>query len=84
MQLNGDDVMNDITELESPMLASETEDDNQFNDQAKQLKSLVQGILDAPELDTVKVNRIKQSIVNGDYQIDAANISKKIIESIEE
>lgn len=77
--------MNDITELDSPSQAAtqDKSDTNNppFNDHAKQLKSLVQGILDAPELDTVKVDKIKQSIAKGEYKVDSTNIAKQIIES---
>lgn len=82
--------MNDITELESPTRASShdiedhADDHKQFNAQAKQLKSLVQKILDTPNVDVAKVERIKQSISRGEYQINSMDIAKKLVNSTEE
>ena len=43
---------------------------------ANDLKKMEKTMASAPEIDMDKVNRIKQAISNGEYQIDAEKITK--------
>ncbi len=51
-----------------------------ISQQARQLNDIQQTLLDTPEVDQNKVEAIRQSIENGQYEIDSQAIADKIIE----
>lgn len=48
--------------------------------QAQQLRDLESRIADLPEVDSNRVNAIKDAIANGSYEIDANRIAEKMIQ----
>lgn len=48
--------------------------------QAQQLRDLESRIADLPEVDSNRVNAIKDAIANGSYEIDANRIAEKMMQ----
>lgn len=48
--------------------------------QAQQLKDLENRVSSLPEVDSDRVNAIKESIANGSYEIDANSIASKLLQ----
>ena len=51
-----------------------------ISQQARQLNDIQQALLDTPEVDQAKVDAIRQSIENGEYEINSSKIAEKMIE----
>ncbi|MGH1486198.1 MAG: flagellar biosynthesis anti-sigma factor FlgM [Cellvibrionaceae bacterium] len=51
-----------------------------LSNEAQSLKQLEAKIIDSTDVDTAKVNEIRQAIADGSYSIDADSIAQKILD----
>lgn len=59
--------------------ASGSSDSVSLSSQAQALGKLEQAVQQAPDVDTAKVDRIKQAIANGDYQANSEAIAERML-----
>lgn len=64
-----------------PASASPSPNNVELSSQAQGLQKLEVQIASAADVDTAKVDRIRQAIEDGTYQIDAENIASKLLEA---
>ena len=50
-----------------------------LSDQAQQLQAIEERLRELPEVDSARVEQIKQAIADGSYQIDSTRIADKLI-----
>ena len=50
-----------------------------LSNQAQQLQAIEERLRELPEVDTARVEKIKQAIADGSYQIDSTRIAEKLI-----
>lgn len=50
-----------------------------LSNQAQQLQAIEERLRELPEVDTARVEKIKQAIADGSYQIDSTRIADKLI-----
>lgn len=50
---------------------------------SKQLEALKASFKDMPEVDSIRVSQLKSQIESGNYQINSANIAKKMLNQVE-
>lgn len=55
-------------------------DSVKISQQARQINDLQQAIAQAPDIDTKKVEEIRQSLENGQYEMNSSKIAQKILE----
>lgn len=59
--------------------APATESQVKLSDQAQQLQAIEERLRDLPEVDSARVEQIKQAIADGSYQVDSNRIADKLI-----
>ncbi len=62
--------------------ASEVEDKVEFSETLNEAKKLVIDILDYPENRTEKIERLKEMIKSGKYNVDVHKLADKIVEDL--
>ncbi|MEH6564865.1 MAG: flagellar biosynthesis anti-sigma factor FlgM [Halopseudomonas sp.] len=50
-----------------------------LSQQAQQLQAIEERLRDLPEVDSERVNQIKQAIADGSYQVDSKRIADKLL-----
>ena len=50
-----------------------------FSQQAQQLQAIEERLRDLPEVDSERVNQIKQAIADGSYKVDSNRIADKLV-----
>ena len=59
---------------------SPTADTVSLSDNAVQLGKLNNSVVDAPVVDTQRVEQVKQAISNGTYEVDATKVADKLMQ----
>ena len=65
----------------APASTSQTGDHVTLTDSARSLQKLSEAVAQAPVVDAAKVASVKQALNGGTYQIDAARVADKILQS---
>lgn len=69
----------DRREADRPAAADNTADQLSLTTSAQLLKELSEAVNASPEVDTSRVEAIKQALANGGYEVDAARIADKLL-----
>lgn len=67
--------------VDTSKAAVQTESEVQLSDQAKKLDSLKSSIMNTPDIDQAKVEKIRNALANDEYQVNAENLAEKMLKS---
>ncbi|MFA5679688.1 MAG: flagellar biosynthesis anti-sigma factor FlgM [Pseudomonas sp.] len=66
-------------EIQNASQSATTDSQVKLSNQAQQLQAIEERLRDLPEVDSARVEQIKQAIADGSYQPDSGRIADKLI-----